>query len=177
MRVIAGTLGGRQFKSPGGHRTHPMSEKMRGAMFGVLGDIKGLTVMDAFAGSGALSFEAISRGAKSAMMLDDDKQAAVAITENIASLGLEDRVRFTKANSYNWSRRFSKEKFDLLLTDPPYDKLPFPVIEGIVRNLAPGGTYVLSWPSQYEHPKLYGLEVILNKVYGDAQLVFYKHIK
>ena len=53
MRVISGWLGGRIFESPHGHRTHPMSDKIRGAVFGVLGDIKGLTVLDAFAGSGA----------------------------------------------------------------------------------------------------------------------------
>lgn len=177
MRIIAGTLGGRQFRAPGGHRTHPMSEKMRGAMFGVLGDIDGLTVLDAFAGTGALAFEALSRGAQSAVLLDDDKLAALAIQENITSLGLEDKARFTKADARAWSRRFANKRFDLLLVDPPYDKLPFPVIEAIVRNLAEGGTYALSWPSQYEHPRLVGLEVVANKVYGDAQLVFYKQIK
>lgn len=177
MRVIAGKLGGRQFNSPGGHRTHPMSEKMRGAMFGVLGDIKGLTVLDPFAGSGALSFEAISRGAKSAMLLDNDKLAQVTIDDNILNLGLADQVTFIPANATSWSRRNSQKKYDLILADPPYDRLPFAVIEAVVRNLAPTGTYVLSWPSQYEHPKLYGLEVIANKVYGDAQLVFYQQIK
>jgi 16S rRNA (guanine966-N2)-methyltransferase len=176
MRVISGSLKGRQFQSPSGHRTHPMSEKMRGAMFGVLGDIEGLTVLDAFAGSGALSFEALSRGAKSVLMLDDDKTAQDAITANILSLGVS-KARFIRANAISWSRQNAHQKFDLLLTDPPYDKLPFPVIEKIVQNLAPKGTYVLSWPSQYEHPKLAGLEVIANKVYGDAQLVFYQHIR
>ncbi|MEI7682844.1 MAG: RsmD family RNA methyltransferase [Candidatus Saccharibacteria bacterium] len=176
MRIIAGSLKGRQFTSPGGHRTHPMSEKMRGAMFGVLGDIEGLTVLDAFAGSGALSFEALSRGAKSALMLDDDKAAQDAITANIRSLGVS-RARFISANAINWSRRNSLQKFDLLIADPPYDKLPFPVIEKIVQNLAHGGTYILSWPSQYEHPKLAGLEIVANKLYGDAQLVFYQHIR
>lgn len=177
MRVIAGSLGGRQFQSPHGHRTHPMSEKMRGAIFGVLGDIEGLTVLDAFAGSGALSFEAISRGAKSAMLLDDDKLAARTIKENIAELGLTETALFTRADARSWSKRFSAKKFDLLLVDPPYDNLPFPVIETIVQNLAEGGTYVLSWPAQYEHPRLAGLKVITNKVYGDAQLVFYQQIQ
>ena len=60
MRVISGKFGGQLFDAPKGHRTHPMSEKVRGALFSVLGDISGLTVLDAFAGSGALSIEAIS---------------------------------------------------------------------------------------------------------------------
>jgi len=176
MRVIAGTLGGRQFVSPDGHRTHPMSEKMRGAMFGVLGDIKGLTVLDPFAGSGALSFEAVSRGAKSALLLDNDKPAATAIEANIMSLGI-DNVRFIKTNALSWSNKYWDQTFDLVLVDPPYDKLPFPIVEKMVRHLAPRGIYVLSWPAQYEVARLKGLEVITQKTYGDAQLVFFRHIR
>ena len=66
MRIIAGSLGGRVFKAPSGHRTHPMSEKIRGAIFNALGDISDLTVLDAFTGSGALCFEAVSRGVANA---------------------------------------------------------------------------------------------------------------
>jgi 16S rRNA (guanine966-N2)-methyltransferase len=54
MRIISGRLGGRQFEAPKGHKTHPMSEKMRGALFNVLGDISGLNVFDAYGGSGAM---------------------------------------------------------------------------------------------------------------------------
>src|ERR1039458_7477259 len=97
MRVIAGFLGGRNFDSPGGHRTHPMSDKVRGAIFGVLGDIKGLTVLDAFAGSGALAIEAISRGAKRAVAIEVDKGAHTVITENIKALGIEDRIKAVRA--------------------------------------------------------------------------------
>jgi 16S rRNA (guanine966-N2)-methyltransferase len=59
MRIIAGELKGRNIQEPYGHRTHPMSEKVRGAVFNALGDIEGLAVLDAFAGTGALSFEAV----------------------------------------------------------------------------------------------------------------------
>src|SRR5580704_8750565 len=103
MRVIAGYLGGRSFNSPGGHRTHPMSDKVRGAIFGVLGDIKGLTVLDAFAGSGALAIEAISRGAKSAVAIEVDKRAHAIIVENIQALGLEARVKAIRAFAGAWS--------------------------------------------------------------------------
>src|SRR3954464_3149409 len=98
MRIIAGRLGGRQFNSPKGHRTHPMSEKGRGALFNALGDISGLTVLDAFAGSGALSFEAISRRAASVLAIDSDKNAQRAIAENIASLGLSRQVKLIKTS-------------------------------------------------------------------------------
>ncbi|MCA9330109.1 RsmD family RNA methyltransferase, partial [Candidatus Saccharibacteria bacterium] len=63
MRIISGKLGSRQFIAPKGFATHPMGDRVRTALFNTLGDIVGLTVLDAFGGSGAISFEAISRGA------------------------------------------------------------------------------------------------------------------
>jgi len=70
VRIIAGYLSGRQFNSPRSNRTHPMSDKARGGLFNSLGDISGLSLLDAFAGSGALSFEAISRGTASSVAVD-----------------------------------------------------------------------------------------------------------
>ena len=67
MRIIAGTLKGQQFQTPHSHKTHPMGDKIRGALFNVLGDIEGLSFLDAFSGSGALAFEAASRGAASVL--------------------------------------------------------------------------------------------------------------
>src|SRR5665213_172068 len=98
MRIIAGSLGGRSFTSPRSNRTHPMSDKARGGLFNALGDIDDLTILDAFAGSGALSFEAISRGAASAVAVDIDKNAYQSIQENIVSLNLKDKVKAIRAN-------------------------------------------------------------------------------
>jgi len=123
MRIIAGSLGGRIFESPHGHRTHPMSEKIRGAIFNALGDINGLSVLDPFAGSGALCFEAISRGANNAVALDADKKAYTIIKKNIATLGLEDSVTASRIYVDSWSKRNQKEMFDLVLLDPPYNDL------------------------------------------------------
>src|SRR5579883_2683533 len=103
MRIVAGTLGGRQFEAPKGHRTHPMSDKVRGALFNMLGDISGLTVFDAFAGSGALSFEAISRGAKSAVAVDIDKSAHKTILKNAKQLGVPAQLKAIRANASGWS--------------------------------------------------------------------------
>jgi 16S rRNA (guanine966-N2)-methyltransferase len=174
MRVIAGTLKGRQFNSPGGHRTHPMSDKIRGAIFNILGDIKGLTVVDAFAGSGALCFEAISRGAKSVLAIELDKIAVRTIKENIELLGVEDRVTLLPGTSKGWSNRHKDLKFDLVLCDPPYDKVQIAHIQKLVNNVTPSGLLVLSWPSFLESPELVGMEQIRSNVYGNARVVFFR---
>jgi 16S rRNA (guanine966-N2)-methyltransferase len=176
VRVIAGRLGGRNFNSPGSHRTHPMSDKVRGAMFGVLGDIKGLTVLDAFAGSAALAIEAISRGAARAVAIEVDKRAHAVIAANLRSLGIEDRVKAVRAFAGAWSTRHQADLFDLIFIDPPYDDIPYRDLKSLPRHLSAGGTLVLSWPGNMEALKFEGLEAVQAKHYGDAQLVFYQKI-
>lgn len=174
MRVIAGWLGGRNFDSPHGHRTHPMAEKNRGAIFGALGDIKGLTVLDAFAGSGALAIEAISRGAKTALAIEVDKGAHKVIVQNAKDLAIEDRLTATRAFAGAWSKRHQAQTFDLVFLDPPYDNIPYRDLKLLPRHLADGGTLVLSWPGKMDYLKFEGLKVVQQKHYGDAQLVFYQ---
>src|SRR5579884_2312037 len=115
MRVIAGYLGGRIFSSPKGHRTHPMSNKVRGGLFSVLGDLDGLSVLDAYSGSGALAIEAISRGAEAATAIESDKTAHTAIIENIHSLGIHSRIKATKAFLRAWSSRNEGKTFDIVI--------------------------------------------------------------
>src|SRR5947209_8932052 len=112
MRIIAGALKGRQFNSPRGRRTHPMSDKMRGALFNALGDIHGLTVLDAFAGSGALSFEAISRGAADVVAIDADKEAYETIVANVAKLGIDSGIMVLRKNVAGWTRNNQHKTFD-----------------------------------------------------------------
>lgn len=176
MRIISGWLGGRNFQSPHGHRTHPMSEKARGAIFGALGDIKGLSVLDAFAGSGALVFEAISRGASSAVAIEVDKGAHAIITQNARELGVTDRLKITRAFFNAWSTRNQRQIFDLVLADPPYDDIPYRDLKVLPGHLADNGTLVLSWPGKMEALKFEGLEIVKNKSYGDIQLVFYQKV-
>lgn len=176
MRVIAGWLGGRSFASPHGHRTHPMSDKVRGGLFGVLGDIKGLTVLDAFAGSAALSIEAISRGAASAVAVEVDKRAHLTITENLKALGIEDRVKAVRAFAGAWSTRHQAQHFDLVFLDPPFDNVPYRDLKTLPNHLEDKGTLVLSWPGRQEPLKFDGLEAVQTKNYGDARLVFYQKI-
>lgn len=174
MRIIAGSLGGRNFDSPHGHRTHPMSDKVRGALFNALGDIEGLTVLDAFAGSGALSFEAISRGAASALAIESDRNAQATIARNVTSLGLGRQVRLIKASANAWLQTNPDATFDIVLCDPPYDDVQENLLQHLAARVAAKGLLVLSWPGGREVPNFASLEQVTHKSYGDAQLVFYR---
>lgn len=175
MRIASGSLKGRIFDAPGGHRTHPMSDKLKSAIFNVLGDIEGLTVLDAFAGTGALAFEAVSRGARGATLLEQDKRAVVTIQKNIETLGLSSRVALTPAYARSWSTRHKATKFDLIFVDPPFDDLQEKTIGLLADHLAEGGTLVLNFPARERPPhELNNLELVKQKTHATAQLLFYK---
>ena len=175
MRIIAGKLGWRQFSEPHGFRTHPISENIRGALFNVLGDIEGLEVLDAFAGSGALAFEAASRGAKHVVAIDKDRAAHSSLDRNLAELGLSAQVDAVRANTGGWSIHNMEKEFDIVFLDPPYDELQTDLLQTLIkRHVKPGGLAVLSWPGKTDLPELEGVEVVSDKNYGDAQLVFYR---
>lgn len=175
MRIIAGMLGGRVFKSPGTQRTHPMSDRMRGALFAVLGDIQGLTVLDAFAGSGALGLEAVSRGAAHVTTIESDSAAQRAIAQNIAALGATSQMKLIRAAANAWLQTSSPDQqFDIVLCDPPYHDPQLTLLTRLAeRARKRGGVVVFSLPP--------GEQVVLPdefvpqppRKYGDAQLLFF----
>ncbi len=173
MRIIAGSLGGRQFEAPHGHRTHPMSAKMRGALFNALGDLNGLSLLDAFAGSGALAFEAVSRGAARAMVIDNDSSAQRILAENIASLDLSGRVKLIRASVEAWLRT-SEEKFDVVISDPPYEKPQLQLLAKLAARAKPGGVVVFSLPPETNVALPDDYTPLSTKDYGDGQLIFYR---
>jgi 16S rRNA (guanine966-N2)-methyltransferase len=175
MRIIAGKLGGRNFNSTHGHRTHPMSDKIRGALFNALGDIEGLTLLDAFAGTGAICFEAVSRGAASAVAIDIDKLAQRAITENIVSLGVEDQVQLITSSARSWARK-NHNMFDIVVCDPPYDDMQLPTAEKLANCCKVGGIAVYSLPPQARLIMPENFELLQKKDYGDATLSFYRRL-
>lgn len=174
MRVIAGYLGGRQFDSPKSYKTHPMSEKMRGALFNVLGDIEGLTVFDAYGGSGALAYEAISRGAKSALICEIDKDAVDTITKNVKHLGISQGVKVIKQNCAEWVKQNLASQFDLVFCDPPYDDIKASQIFNLTQTVKTCGLLVLSLPADYKRLEFNDLILELDKKYGDGSLVYYR---
>lgn len=175
MRVISGRLGGRMFDSPRGHRTHPMSEKIRGAIFNMLGDIKGLQFLDAFSGTGALAIEAISRGAARVTAVEIDAEAFKTIMNNVHTLDIEERVTVHRKDIKSWSRNNKDVQFDVVLVDPPYDAVPYTLLHKVATHAKPGAVVIYSLPPDHDFkltPKDYDLEV--EKNYGDATLLVYR---
>jgi 16S rRNA (guanine(966)-N(2))-methyltransferase RsmD len=176
MRIIAGQFGGRTFDAPNGHKTHPMSDKARGGLFNALGDIEGLTVLDPFAGTGALSFEALSRGAAYATLIDSDRSAQAVIDKNIRTLSVDGRTKAIKATASAWSDTNQDTLFDLVLCDPPYDNLQFNLVEKLSSHTQVGGILVLSWPGREKVPEFVGFDFLKDQDYRDIQLAFYRRI-
>ena len=175
LRVIAGNLGGRLFESPDTTTTHPMGERMRGSLFNILApDIVDKTVLDPFGGTGALSFEAISRGAASTVILENDRAAQKTIQKNIKSLGLDQKVRLINANCRMWSEKNPEMQFDLILADPPYHHMQLSTIEILICHLKRNGLMVLSYPGRGSAPTVKGVVVVDTRLYGDAALAFYR---
>ncbi|HSX31132.1 MAG TPA: RsmD family RNA methyltransferase [Candidatus Saccharimonadales bacterium] len=174
MRVIAGRLGGRTFDSPRSRRTHPMSEKARGALFNTLGELGGLTVLDAFAGSGACSIEAVSRGAAEVVAVDIDLDAVTTINANVRALNLTKAIAVRRQNISAWSRAHAGTQFNIVLADPPYDDIKPDLLQRLTAHVASDGLFVLSWPGNEPAREFPGLQLVSHKSYGDAQLVFYR---
>ena len=174
MRIISGSLKGAYFDSPHGRRTHPMSDRVRGALFNALGDVSGLTVFDPFGGTGALAFEAVSRGAVSAVVCELDKQAQKTIVQNIDQLNLALKVEMHFGNVKSWLRRNVERTFDLVLADPPYDDIDPALLRLVAARTVPGGIFVVSWPGKEAPLFVEGLELVQTNGYGDAQLLFFR---
>ena len=153
-----------------------MSDKARGALFNILGDIDGMTVLDPFADTGALSFEAVSRGAASALAIESDRPAQKVIEENIRTLNLENEIKLVKASSNAWLTTNYDEQFDLVLCDPPYDDVQPNLLTRLAQRVVPGGLLVLSLPTNHKILSFHGYTQLDQRDYGDMQLVFYRKI-
>jgi 16S rRNA (guanine966-N2)-methyltransferase len=123
MRVVAGAHRGRTLRAPPGTDTRPTADRVREALFSILGPIDGTDVLDLFAGSGALGIEALSRGAASATFVERDRRAAATIRANLEGLGADAHVVVRDALA--WLRSPPPDAaFGLVFADPPYDSAP-----------------------------------------------------
>jgi 16S rRNA (guanine966-N2)-methyltransferase len=118
MRIIAGSRKGHNIAAPRGLDTRPTSDRVRENVYNILGSVEDATVLDLYAGSGAMGLEALSRGAAQAVFVDDDRDAARTIEHNLDKLRLRATVLCRDAVSFLAAE---KRKYDLVLVDPPYD--------------------------------------------------------
>ena len=179
MRVIAGSLGGRRLKAPSGRRTRPTSDRVREALFAMLGGVSGARVLDLFAGTGALGIEALSRGAEHAVFVEREADAMRVLRENLRALGLSPavaEVRPAEALKALQSARERKETYDLLFIDPPYDLAQEwgPELSRLLPPLlAPGA--LLAVESDRRAPLQLELEVQRRRRYGDTAITIHRH--
>jgi 16S rRNA (guanine966-N2)-methyltransferase len=174
VRLIAGTFGGRIIEGSGTDRTHPMSERIRNALFNMIGsEIVDAKVLDAFAGSGSLGFEALSRGAHDVIFVERDNIAQKIITSNIKLLGVVTTTQLVKANVSSWANT-TTETFDIIFADPPFHDPQLSTVSKLFPLLKPNGLMVLSYPGRGEMPTETGIVVVDNRSYGTAALAFYR---
>lgn len=174
IRLIAGKYGGRIIEGSGTNRTHPMGERIRSSMFNIIGsELEGAEVLDAFAGSGSLGLEALSRGAAHATFIEKDRIAQKVIDNNIATLGVSSQSKLIKAPVASWQNTTNKQ-FDIIFADPPYHDLQLSTVGKLQKLLKPNGLMVLSYTGKGEVPTELGVVVVDNRSYGDAVLAFYR---
>jgi len=170
VRVVAGRYGGRRLVAPAGDATRPTSDRVREALFSVLGPgVAGVRVLDLFAGSGALGIEALSRGAAAAVFVDRSQPAITAIRANLAALDIEADVRRMQASVALRAAADRGEAYDLVFLDPPYKHaagLGRELSEALPAVLAHGACVV----SESDRREMLGLELPLSdeRRYGDT---------
>ena len=179
VRLVAGRLGGRRLVAPRDAATRPTSEKVREAIFAILG-APGESVLDLYAGSGALGLEALSRGAQRLVVVESRRPALDALRTNLTALGVEADVTVVPRPVERSAASLAPlGPFSLVVADPPYALVETGAVsralEGLVAAglLAPGGRLVLEHASRSEPPVLAGLSLDDSRRYGDTTVSFY----
>ena len=170
MRVISGTVRGRRLAAPEGSTTRPTPDRVREATFNALGSLGAVvdaTVVDLFAGSGALGIEALSRGAAHATFVDRDRSAVLAIEANLAACGFTDRATVVPSPVDRFLAGARDQRWDLALIDPPYDHTAEQWLD--LLDAVPAEIAVLEARRPVEPP--FGWVVRRSKRYGITHVV------
>ncbi len=173
MRIIAGTHRGSRIAAPRGLATRPTGDRVREAAFNLIGPVEDASVLDLFAGSGAMGLEALSRGAASVTFVESDRGACRTIADNLAKLRLTG-ARITCGDAV-WALRQETRTYDLVLVDPPYEaweELEPKLAEQLPRVLAPAGLLVVETGARTE-PEL-PLPLRTSRRYGSARLTLFE---
>jgi 16S rRNA (guanine966-N2)-methyltransferase len=174
VRVIAGQFKGRQLKSPKWEGLRPTSDKLRETLFNILTPrIAGARVLDAYAGTGALGLEALSRGAAHVTFVESDRRAAALIEENARICGVKERYTIAHGD-FLAPRTAVTGRFDLILLDPPYGiRSVHPVLARAAGLLSPDGLLVLERATRQEPGVPPALERVRDVRSGDSTLTMF----
>jgi 16S rRNA (guanine966-N2)-methyltransferase len=174
-RIIAGTARGRRLAVPRGTGTRPTSDKVRGAVFNVLGQFfEGGAVLDLYAGTGALALEALSRGCARAVCVEADRAAAEVLRRNAEACGLAARVEVRRERALDALARLPRAAFDLAFLDPPYGEGPEAALAALASVLAPGGRAVAEHDARRPPADRYeGLALAERRAWGDTAISIY----
>ena len=183
MRIIAGALGGRIFKTVEGPGYRPATAKVRGAIFSILASRgiiwDGLRVLDLFAGSGSLSFEALSRGAQEACLVEREPKVVNCLNDSIESLGILDSCRVAEMDVAKFTRGRCYNPYHIIFIDPPYgENRLIPTLKAVMRGgwLAEDG-YILAevedrlkFDAEKAHPDL---TLATDRNYGQTRIILW----
>jgi 16S rRNA (guanine966-N2)-methyltransferase len=168
MRIIAGRWRGRRLHALRGKGTRPTSDRVREAWMGALGGrVEEATVLDLFAGSGALGLEALSRGAREVVFVERARTALATLEANIELLQVEDLCRVVRGDAMAFARRLEAEAFDLALADPPYDQ---GFAAALLEQFARGGFARELWVEHRTSEAMPLLPGLRQRRYGDTTL-------
>ncbi|MDR1300116.1 MAG: 16S rRNA (guanine(966)-N(2))-methyltransferase RsmD [Candidatus Nomurabacteria bacterium] len=177
VRIISGEFGGRLIDTPTRRSTHVMGDRVRSGLFNMI-DVAGAVVLDAFAGSGALGLEAISRGAKTVIFVEKDRAAARTVVKNTTLFDISKKTQVTNTTVENWMATTDEKatNFDIIFADPPYHKPQFSTTAKLARYLKPNGLMILSISARVSIPTVEGVVVVDKREYGEANLIFYQRV-
>jgi 16S rRNA (guanine966-N2)-methyltransferase len=176
VRIVGGQLGGRVLRAPSGAATRPTSEKVREAVFDILGSVTESRVLDLFAGTGALGLEALSRGAAHATFVDSARSAVTALRGNLRALGLEDRATVIAGDAVACARQVPPAAWQLVFVDPPYrSDLAVRAVAALpADHLAPDAVIVIEHDRHNVPPDALGSLLRTDqRRYGDTLISFF----
>jgi 16S rRNA (guanine966-N2)-methyltransferase len=182
MRIVGGRLKGRVLLTPSSHAIRPTSERLRESIFDILehrfpGQIEGARVVDLFAGTGALAIEALSRGARFALFIDNGAEARALLRGNVETLALGGVTRIWRADATKLGSAPAGGPFGLSFVDPPYGQgLSAPALASLLTGgwLAPNALCVVEEAAKTEIAAPVGLALIDERVYGDTRIVIFQ---
>ena len=188
IRLISGIFKNHKITAPNSRQTHPMSERARNAIFNTIqAEILNAEVLDAFAGTGSLGLEAISRGAKKVVFIEKNRLAQKILAENLKIIEKNENAgeaKIIRSSVSGWIGSSQSQfeigeileipAFDIIFADPPYYDPQFPSIERLSKRLRSGGILVLSQPKEIENFKAENLILISEKLYSGAKILFFR---